>query len=58
MKKHGIDVVLSLLNFGPIKSPVKQVVFQRNSTYFCDYYLQMLSGWEKSGNIATSVADL
>jgi glycosyltransferase involved in cell wall biosynthesis len=47
VKKHGIDILLSLLNFGPIKSPVNQVVFQRNSTYFCDYYLQMSSGWGK-----------
>ena len=46
--KHGIDIVLSLLNFGPIRSPVKQIVFQRNSIYFCHYFLAMLSGWVKT----------
>ena len=47
VKRDGIDIVISILNFGPIKSPVKQVVFQRNSTYFCDYYLQMTRGLKK-----------
>ena len=47
VKRDGIDIAVSLLNFGPIKSPVKQVVFQRNSTYFCDNYLAMLSGWAR-----------
>lgn len=48
VKKHGIDIVLSLLDFGPIKSPVKQIVFQQNSTYFCLYFLRMLSGRVKT----------
>jgi glycosyltransferase involved in cell wall biosynthesis len=47
VKKYGIDVVVSILNFGPIKLSVKQVVFQRNSTYFCDYFLQMTRGLKK-----------
>ena len=47
VKRDGIDIVISILNFGPIKLSVKQVVFQRNSLYFCDYYLQMTRGLKK-----------
>lgn len=36
------DVLLSLLNFGPIRPPVPHVVFQRNPVYFCRSYLDAL----------------
>ncbi len=37
------DVLVSLLNFGPVRSPVPHVLFQRNPTYFCEDYLRTLS---------------
>ncbi len=37
------DVLVSLLNFGPVWCPVPQVVFQRNPVYFCEPYLRTLS---------------
>jgi glycosyltransferase involved in cell wall biosynthesis len=35
-------VLISLLNFGPVRPPVPQVVFQRNPVYFCEDYLRAL----------------
>ena len=43
IKKYKINVVISLLNFGCINSPVKQINFQRGPTCFCKYYLKNLS---------------
>ena len=40
--RERADVLISLLNFGPVRSPVPQMVFQRNPVYFCEYYLRML----------------
>src|SRR5579875_862288 len=37
------DLVISLLNFGPIRCPVPHIVFQRNPTYFCHHYLRTLT---------------
>ncbi|HYM68503.1 MAG TPA: glycosyltransferase family 1 protein [bacterium] len=37
------DVLVSLLNFGPVRCRVPHVVFQRNPVYFCDYYLRGLT---------------
>jgi glycosyltransferase involved in cell wall biosynthesis len=37
------DVLVSLLNFGPVHSRVPHVVFERNPVYFCDYYLRALT---------------
>jgi glycosyltransferase involved in cell wall biosynthesis len=31
--------MVCLLNFGPFRPKVKQILFQRNPIYFCDYYL-------------------
>ncbi|HEV2358004.1 MAG TPA: glycosyltransferase family 1 protein [bacterium] len=41
VREHA-DVLLSLLNFGPIRSPVPQVVLERNPVYFCPFYLAAL----------------
>jgi len=38
------DVLISLLNFGPVRCPVPQVVFQRNPVYFCREHLRTLTG--------------
>jgi len=40
--RERADVLLSLLNFGPIRPPVPQVVLERNPVYFCPYYLGTL----------------
>lgn len=40
---------MSFLNFGPLKSPVPHIFFQRNSLYYCPYYLESDKGraeWE------------
>jgi glycosyltransferase involved in cell wall biosynthesis len=38
------DVILSLLNFGPVRSPVPHVVLERNPVYYCPFYLEALRG--------------
>ena len=48
IKKYKIDVIVSLLNFGCINSPVKQINFQCGPTCFCKYYLKNLSFKKKS----------
>jgi glycosyltransferase involved in cell wall biosynthesis len=40
IKNEGFDAVVSLMNFGPIWSPVPHVLFQRNSIYYCPYYMR------------------
>lgn len=40
LRRENYDVVVSLMNFGPIWSPVPHVIFQRNSVYFCRSYLE------------------
>jgi glycosyltransferase involved in cell wall biosynthesis len=42
--RERADVLLSLLNFGPIRPPVPQVVLERNPVYFCPFYLAALGG--------------
>jgi glycosyltransferase involved in cell wall biosynthesis len=42
--RERADVLVSLLNFGPIHSPVPHLVFERNPVYFCRDYLRALSG--------------
>ncbi len=37
--QNRVDVLVCLLNFGPFRPRVKQILFQRNPIYFCDYYL-------------------
>ena len=39
-----VDVVVALLVFGMFKPKVPQVVFQRNSQFYCDAYLSQLRG--------------
>jgi len=41
--REHVDVLVSLLNFGPVRPPVPHVLFQRNPTYFCEYYLRSLT---------------
>jgi glycosyltransferase involved in cell wall biosynthesis len=38
-KRYEPDVIISLLNFGPLKPEAKQIVFERNPVYFCPSYL-------------------
>ena len=44
LKREKFSTVVSLTNFGPIWSPVPHIFFQRNSIYYCPYYLQRISG--------------
>lgn len=49
VKQGKYDVLVSLLNFGPVKSRVPHIFFQRNSLYYCPYYLDSARGkakWE------------
>lgn len=36
--RERADVLLSLLNFGPVRPPVPHVVLERNPVYFCPFY--------------------
>ena len=40
--RERADVLLSLLNFGPVRSPVPHVVLERNPVYFCPFYFTTL----------------
>jgi glycosyltransferase involved in cell wall biosynthesis len=40
--RERADALLSLLNFGPVRSPVPHVVLERNPVYFCSDYLATL----------------
>jgi glycosyltransferase involved in cell wall biosynthesis len=40
--REGANALLSLLNFGPVRSPVPHVVLERNPVYFCPPYLATL----------------
>jgi glycosyltransferase involved in cell wall biosynthesis len=40
--RERADALLSLLNFGPVRSPVPHVVLERNPVYFCPFYLATL----------------
>lgn len=44
IRREKFDVVVSLTNFGPIWSPVPHIFFQRNSLYYCPYYLARIRG--------------
>ncbi|NQT29327.1 MAG: glycosyltransferase family 4 protein [Candidatus Saganbacteria bacterium] len=48
VRKHKIDIILSILNFGPIKTRCKQIVFQRNALYFSKPYMQKINMAEKA----------
>lgn len=45
--KLKADIVISLLNFGPVFCTKPHINFQRNSLYFCNYYLDSITGPEK-----------
>ena len=40
--RERADVLLSLLNFGPVRPPVPHVVLERNPVYFCPFHLATL----------------
>lgn len=42
IKEQKIDLILAIFNFGCFRPPVPQIVFQRNSLFFCDDYLNTL----------------
>jgi len=44
IKKEHFDLLVTLTNFGPIKAPCPHILFQRNSIYFCRYYLERIKG--------------
>jgi glycosyltransferase involved in cell wall biosynthesis len=61
LKREKISAVVSLLNFGPIWSPVPHILFQRNSLYYCPYYLPSISGrlkWETTLRRKLAVASM
>jgi len=39
-RRYKVDLIISLLNFGPLRPGVKQIVFERNPVYFCPLYLE------------------
>lgn len=45
--KLKADIVISLLNFGPVFCSKPHINFQRNSLYFCNHYLENIAGFEK-----------
>ena len=47
IKEFNIDVILSLLTFGPLSPPVPQINFQRTPVYFFEQHLKNLSGYPK-----------
>jgi glycosyltransferase involved in cell wall biosynthesis len=49
VKKEKYDALVSLTNFGPVRSEVPHIFFQRNSLYYCPYFLEAVRGrakWE------------
>ena len=44
LKREKFSAIVSLTNFGPIWSPVPHILFQRNSVYYCPYFLQRIGG--------------
>jgi glycosyltransferase involved in cell wall biosynthesis len=51
--RERADVILSLLNFGPIHASVPHVVMERNPVYFCPFYLSTLGRGRILGVAAT-----
>jgi len=41
--RERAEVLISLLNFGPVRARVPHILFERNPVYFCDYYLRGLT---------------
>lgn len=44
VRRERPDVLVSLLNFGPLRAPVPHILFERNPLYFCRYHLARLRG--------------
>lgn len=49
VRQGKYDALVSLLNFGPVKSPVPHIFFQRNPLYYCSFYLESARGRAKWG---------
>lgn len=47
LKQENFDAIVTLTNFGPIKTTCKHILFQRNPIYYCNYYLQQIGLTEK-----------
>lgn len=44
LKKEGFNALVSLMNFGPIWTPVPHILFQCSSLFYCKYYLNDIRG--------------
>ena len=42
LREERFSALVSLTNFGPISCPVPHIIFQRNSLYYCRYYLKKI----------------
>jgi glycosyltransferase involved in cell wall biosynthesis len=61
IKREKFSAIVSLLNFGPVWSPAPHIFFQRNSLYYCPYYLSSISGrlkWETTLRRKLAVASM
>ena len=47
LKHENFDSIVTLTNFGPVKTNCRHILFQRNPIYFCEYYLQQIGIIEK-----------
>lgn len=46
-----VDALVSLTNFGPVKTKIPHIVFQRNPIYFSTWYRNLVTGKNKLENI-------
>lgn len=44
LRRGNFEAVVSLMNFGPVWSPVPHVLFQCNALYYSPYYLKRVTG--------------
>jgi glycosyltransferase involved in cell wall biosynthesis len=44
VRRENFSLVISILNTGPLWVSVPHILFQRNSLYFCEFYLSELRG--------------
>jgi len=44
LKRRGYSCLVSLLNFGPIWTPIPHIFYQRNAIYYCPHYLEKVNG--------------
>jgi len=45
MKQENVDLMLAIFVFGALAPPSPQIVFQRNSLFFCREYLKQIPFW-------------